>query len=138
MLTPKQLSRKLMLMSKRVQDNMEVATKAVAGETHGLMVQRIQKNSGNGRVYKRGSRTHKASAAGEYPNTDTGALVRSIYWKMVGKLTAHVGTPIIYGKYLEYGTSKMAARPFIRPTWHDMKKRSQDLFNKAFKDSTRV
>jgi HK97 gp10 family phage protein len=117
---------------------MDEATKAVAGETHGLMVQRIQKNSGNGRVYKRGNRTHIASAAGEYPNSDHGDLVKRIYWRMVGKLTAHVGAPILYAKHLEYGTSKMAARPFMRPTWNDMKKRSQDLFNKAFKDSTRV
>ena len=88
MLTPSQLSAKFKRMGDTMQKNMEAATKAVAGETHGIMVQRIQKNSGSGRIYKRGARTHKASAAGEYPNTDTGALVRSIYWRMVAKLTA--------------------------------------------------
>jgi HK97 gp10 family phage protein len=138
MLTPDQLSAKFKRMGAAMERNMENATKAIAGETHGLMVQRIQKNSGTGRVYKRGARTHKASSPGEYPNTDTGALVRSIYWRMVNTLTAHVGTPILYGKYLEYGTSKMAARPFIKPTWADMKQRSQTLFNKAFKDSINV
>lgn len=124
-------------MSKVMRGNLSTALEVIAAETHGLAVQRIQNNSGNGRAYRRGSRTHIASKAGEYPNTDTGALVKSLYWKLVGRLTARVGTPILYGKYLEFGTSKMAARPFMRPTWAAMKNRARDLFNKAVRDSMR-
>lgn len=132
--TPKQLAAKLNKIPAAVTRSVRSEVlEVIAAETHGLMVQRIQRNSGNGRTYKRGSRTHVASAAGEYPNTDTGALVKSIYWKMVSKLTAHVGTPILYGKHLEFGTSTMAARPFMRPTWDDMKGRANELLKNAIK-----
>lgn len=69
---------------------------------------------GTGRRYGR----HRASAPGNPPAPDTGRLRASIS-REVGKvgtvLVARVGTDVAYGRYLELGTSRMAARPFLRP-----------------------
>ena len=67
--------------------------------------------------YKNGSRrTGVASAEDNPPHTDTGNLVNSIQVQrrqdsvVVGSMDS---AP--YGKYLEYGTSKMGARPWLQP-----------------------
>lgn len=52
------------------------------------------------------------------PNVRTGRLRGSITWRL-GKdsegLYADVGTAVEYAPYVEMGTSRMAARPFLRP-----------------------
>ena len=45
---------------------------------------------------------------------DTGNLRRSIEHGDNGKDEAYIGTNVEYGKYVEYGTSKMAPRPFLK------------------------
>ena len=45
---------------------------------------------------------------------DTGNLRRNIEHGVDGEDTAYVGTNVEYGKYVEYGTSKMPARPFLK------------------------
>ncbi len=67
--------------------------------------------------YKNGNkRTGIASAVGDPPHTDTGNLVNNIQVQrrkdsvVVGSMEA---AP--YGKWLEYGTSKMGARPWLKP-----------------------
>ena len=53
---------------------------------------------------------------GEVPHVRTAKLKKSIFWQYDRPTyTARVGTPVLYGKYLEQGTRKMAARPFIMP-----------------------
>lgn len=69
-----------------------------------------------GRVYRRRGVTHKASAPGEPPAPDTGTLMRNIdarYDK--DSLTGTVNFGTVYARALEYGTARMAARPFARP-----------------------
>ena len=86
-------------------------------------IKSIQRGTKTGRVYKRGSVEHQASAPGEAPATDTGALVSSIH-RVDGELVAAVGTGLEYGRNLEFGTKKMKARPWLfpalesaRPAW---------------------
>ncbi len=55
-----------------------------------------------------------ASEPGQPPHRRTGTLSRSITHE-VTKGSAKVGTNLKYGKYLETGTSQMAARPYLRP-----------------------
>lgn len=69
----------------------------------------------SGIIYQRGGKAHQASAPGEPPAIDTGNLVNSVFSEKSGPGQAVVGASAEYAEYLEFGTSKMAARPFLRP-----------------------
>jgi HK97 gp10 family phage protein len=73
----------------------------------------------SGREYARGNKTHVASAPGESPAPDTGALLNSIQSELEyttkTSASALVGTNQVYAVPLEFGTAKMEARPFMRP-----------------------
>lgn len=76
----------------------------------------IMHGSPSGHEYKHGKVHHVASAPGQPPATDTGILASSIHTTFSDDgLTAIVGSPLDIATYLEYGTSHMAARPFIEP-----------------------
>ena len=63
----------------------------------------------------------QGSAPGEPPRKRTGTLQKSVAfevsWMNLGEpvFTVRVGTNVPYGRFLEYGTRKMAARPWLRP-----------------------
>jgi hypothetical protein len=69
-------------------------------------------------VFKRTNPTHKASAAGEFPKTDTGFLVKNFHIVSGNKLTRTigVGSRVQYAKWLEQGTRTMRARPYLVPS----------------------
>jgi HK97 gp10 family phage protein len=90
----------------------------------------------SGRTYTRGTITHRASAPGEAPASDTGRLVNSItsYVNKVSGLSAFVvaGRGIVkYARALEFGTTKMAARPFMFPAVEKSKAWIQERLNQA-------
>ncbi len=62
---------------------------------------------------------HHPSIAGNPPAVDTGTLRRSITYTVDEKnLVGYVGSVINdppYGVYLEYGTSRMKPRPWLKP-----------------------
>ena len=91
----------------------------VAMQTHETSVQGIQRGPASGRTYTRGTVTHTASAPGEYPMSDTGRLASNVIFNLAtgSNPTASVGTNISYGAYLEFGASKMAARPWLLPSF---------------------
>lgn len=64
---------------------------------------------------------HQASAAGEYPATDRGRLAGSVRALPDGPLAYVVGTNVEYGPMLEFGTSRMAARPWLLPSFERAK-----------------
>lgn len=73
---------------------------------------------GTGRAYRRGRKWHIASAPGQPPAVDTGRLRASITHevrKEGDQIVGLVGTNVEYAPHLEFGTNKMAARPFLRP-----------------------
>lgn len=45
---------------------------------------------------------------------DTGRLRNSITHRLRGDDAVEIGTAVEYGKYVEFGTSKMQANPFLR------------------------
>ena len=61
------------------------------------------------------SLTHRASAPGEAPATDTGGLVSSIYFEQKTKLSTEIGSRLPYAYWLEFGTKKIKPRPSWRP-----------------------
>jgi HK97 gp10 family phage protein len=58
---------------------------------------------------------HVRSSPGEPPNADTHTLDRSIETNQVAPLRVEVSANAPYAAMLEFGTSKMAARPFMAP-----------------------
>jgi HK97 gp10 family phage protein len=55
-----------------------------------------------------------SAAAADYPRMRTGHLRRNVQMEMDRqRIEARVGTNVVYGRYLEFGTSKMAARPWL-------------------------
>ena len=49
---------------------------------------------------------------------DTGRLRNSISWAVLDD-SVYIGTNVEYAPYVELGTSKMAARPYLRPAVTD-------------------
>ena len=95
----------------------------VATETQALAVAGIMGSPKSGRTYKKTNpnRTHTASAPGQYPATDTGRLASSVKMVMQGPMAYVVGTNVAYGPMLEFGTAKMAARPWLLPSFERAK-----------------
>ncbi|MEY5098720.1 MAG: hypothetical protein RJA36_1439 [Pseudomonadota bacterium] len=63
---------------------------------------------------------YQASKPGEPPRKRTGTLQKSVghevfYDLRYDQVTVRAGTNVPYGRFLEYGTRKMAARPWLRP-----------------------
>lgn len=92
----------------------------------------IARGPKTGRIYVRGNITHRASAPGQAPATDTGRLINSIVSyvdksKLAGFIIAGRGA-VKYARMLEFGTVKMAARPFMLPA---LKKNKQWIFDRV-------
>lgn len=60
-------------------------------------------------------KNHVASKPGDPPNRDTGVLQANFETLQTGPLKAEFRSTAPYARALEFGTSKMAARPHIRP-----------------------
>src|SRR6056297_1304389 len=108
----KQLQAALRNMSDEVRAEVGKEVLATAVKLRGDVVKSIQRGPASGRTYRKYNprRTHTASAPGQPPMTDTGRLANSIEFDRQGDLTATVGSKVAYAAYLEYGTSRMAAR----------------------------
>lgn len=92
-----------------------------------------------GRIYRRRGIEHQASAPGEPPATDTGELIAS------GRAGAELNGDVVqgvveyrapYAVHLEYGTRKMAARPFLNPAIERNRARIAELLRQALATAT--
>lgn len=69
------------------------------------------------------------SAPGEPPRVQTGRLKASYTHEMHETLPiGRVGTNVEYGKWLEFGTRIVAARPHVRPVLHALRGAYQAIF----------
>jgi len=102
----------------------------------GEAIRSIQSGAKSGKTYKRynPTRTHKASAPGEAPASDTGFLVSNIRVKDE-KDVVQVRSEASYSKFLEYGTSKMLARPFLFPAMEKSKPKIAEVILQKIKQS---
>lgn len=104
---------------------------AMAGVVSGVqtlqnaMTKKIMSPPKSGITYKRGGRTHQASAPGEAPANDLGNLVASIRQEFEPEhLRGFVAVTAPYAAALEYGALRTAvggnweleARPYARPS----------------------
>ena len=91
----------------------------------------IQQHRSSGVEYTKYNprRTHTASTPGNPPNSDTGYLANNIAMVIdVDGLGASVISRAEYSAPLEFGTSKMEARPFLHPALEAHKKGIRDNF----------
>ena len=98
---------------------------AAAEHFKGEVIELLHSGGRTGRTYKRGDKTHTASAPGEAPATDTGELARSIqvrHEKQDDSVTVGPrertktvdGKKVIpHAKHLEFNMN----RPFMKPTF---------------------
>lgn len=86
-------------------------------------------NSGN-------PKKHVAAAENQAPNTDTGRLVKSIAVE-TRQDGVYVGSSLKYAKWLELGTSKMGARPWLLPAKLASEKKIVKLMKSGIKKVTK-
>lgn len=105
-------------------------------------IRSVQSGAKTGVVYDKTNprRSHRASAPGEAPATDTGRLVGSIKAD-VKRDIAEVSANTVYAAALEFGTSNMEARPFLIPAMENERpafdRRLRQVIDKATKGTTR-
>ena len=134
-----QLQRELRRLSGDLREEAGKAVLATAVEMRADIVKSIQRGPASGVTYEKYKprRTHTASAPGQPPMSDTGYLANRITFDRLGDLTAVVGTKVEYAVHLEYGTERMAARPFFRPAVERMRPKYigklEDLIGRAMK-----
>lgn len=83
---------------------------------------------------------HVPSLPGQPPNEDTGTLRRSIETRVGGPNLVIVqagGGETDYAAFLEFGTSRMAARPFMRPAAEQNRAEITKLVGRAISLTTR-
>jgi HK97 gp10 family phage protein len=81
------------------------------------------------------NRTHTASAPGESPASDTGALAKGIFAEVKTSKAAKEVAGIVratapYSAHLEFGTRNMAARPYLQPALDKSAQRIIGIFKK--------
>lgn len=83
-----------------------------------------------------GNIAHHPSLPGNAPAPDTGNLRQSIHYTVEGdgkETIGRVGTDVEYGKHLEFGTSRMAPRPWLKPAIEKNKTFIQNTIKEVLK-----
>jgi HK97 gp10 family phage protein len=81
---------------------------------------------------------HVPSAPGQPPNNDTSVLANNIETVQTGPLKAEVSSNAPYAAALEFGTSKMAERPYMRPATAAKRKEVTALVRRAVSNAIRT
>jgi HK97 gp10 family phage protein len=82
-------------------------------------------------------RNHVPSLPGEPPNEDTGTLRTHIETTQPAPLRVEVSSNAPYAVELEFGTSKMAARPYMGPATQRKKKEVIELVRGAINEAVK-
>ena len=114
----------LKTLQKDLEPDFQEVVKGGAQLIRGEAIKSIQTGAKSGIVYEKYNprRTHRASAPGEAPASDTGNLVSKIIVRQDGPDKANVESNAHYSAFLEYGTSKMEPRPFLFPAFEKSQK----------------
>lgn len=68
-----------------------------------------------------------ATGHGGGPHVQTGNLLNSIQSRKTASDEAQVAPSMDYAAYVEYGTSRSAQYPYMRPAWEDGKKEAEKV-----------
>lgn len=111
------LTRNIAAVDKKFASDLQELIDSTAQVLRTEIIRSIQRSPATGRAYPKGKDAiHRASSAGNPPRTDEGELVRMITAR-VKQHEAEVTSTAPYSANLEFGTSKMAARPFMFPAF---------------------
>jgi len=127
--------KKLKSLSTRAQSEMERALVKSTLDLHREAVLSIKKRSSGKQVIRyRPRRRVTVSRPGDAPNTDRGGLISSVAFN-INKiaLRSEVGSNLKYARWLEQGTKRMRARPWLGPAY----KKHALRFKKAFRKAAR-
>lgn len=83
-------------------------------------------------------KNHVPSKPGQPPNADTHFLANNIETVQKEPLVVEVSSNAPYSAPLEFGTSRMAARPFMRPARDKMRPAAEELVVKAVRKVVRA
>lgn len=113
-------------INKAVADGLNAVALMAMGEAQ----KSILRGKKTGRIYKRGKKTHQASAPGEAPANDLGFLASKISVEVdYAETSAVLRSSAPYSVHLEYGTRKMTARPFFRPAVEKIKPQAKGVID---------
>jgi HK97 gp10 family phage protein len=107
------------------------AVRATAQAIRNDAIISVKSHLSAGNVYTRGTVKHVASKPGSPPNQDRGTLTRNIRVTMNDNLTADISSNAPYSAALEFGTSNMAARPFMTPAVEGQRVKHKERLQKA-------
>lgn len=113
----KKIRRQIRRAQSRMRDDLPKAIFKALNLIRSDAIKSVQYGTKTGRLYKVGRKTlHRASAPGQAPASNTGNLARSV---VVQIDTDGRGGDVVaraeYAAALEFGTSKIAPRPFMYP-----------------------
>ena len=74
------------------------------------------------------------TAAKEKCPVRTGRLRSSITTEKVKPFEVHVGTNVFYGPFVEYGTRKMSAQPYLRPSLFEKQSTIKKMLLEALRE----
>lgn len=129
-----QLQRNMRQLADEIGEAMAGALVAGGNDVRNTAIRSIQSVSGGSEVTRsrNGGNTyqHTAAGPGQAPNTDTGRLVNSIQVEVDGG-SVFVGSTLEYAGWLEHGTRRMAARPWLNPALEANRKNINDRVRDA-------
>ena len=133
----KKFRARLNLIARNQEREIDNTMKIAAEVIRTRAVKGIQSGPASGAPRADGSR---ASAPGEFPMTDTGSLVSSVFTsirKSGRRVIAFVGSDIVYAKFLEFGTRRMAARPWLQPSFDEVEDQVRAIIRAGFQKANR-
>tara|TARA_A100001015_G_scaffold316136_1_gene429656 strand:+ start:749 stop:1159 length:411 start_codon:yes stop_codon:yes gene_type:complete len=114
---------------KQYNDNLKRIVKFAVNDVRNFAVTNIAQGAKSGTVRRDGSRR---SAEGEFPATDTGFLISNINGIIAPNgLSGVVESNANYSSPLEFGTSKMGARPFLQPSLEQTRPKIKRMINQV-------
>ncbi len=128
---------KLSGLKTAIEDTVAEALDEIGVRAVELIREELQSGARSGKLVERRGRPHQASAPGEAPANWSGALAASLDYE-AGQTSVRVFADQPYGDYLEYGTLRVAPRPFIGPVMERLAPEINAIVARAFDKSGKL
>lgn len=125
--------RKLKKLSKEMEKELDKQLVIGANQIRSEAIKSMKSSPADAsRTYTRRTVTHSSSFPANAPRVDTGNLVNSITVEGArGKYSVGSRSQAPYGKWLEFGTSTILARPWLYPAFLKVEKQLKERIKKV-------